>query len=137
MASFVYNKAKYNMMTGAIDLSSDTIKIALMGAAHSASTKSDNTWADVSANEVSGTGYTSGGATMSGTTVTQGDVTYWDASDVSWTTATFTAYYAVIYDTSVSDNLICSIDFGVPGGLTVIAGDFNLVWNVSGILTLA
>jgi len=135
MASFVYNRFKYDLMKKTMDLSSDTIKVALMGSGHSTSTMFDNVWADVSANELAmGSGYTTGGATMAGKAVTQGTYTKWTASDTQWTSATFTAYYAVIYDTTATDNLICSIDLGGP--MTVLAGTFKLQWNVNGIITM-
>jgi hypothetical protein len=58
-----------------------------------------------------------------------------DATDTSWTTATFTAYHAVIYDTTNTSSLICSIDFG--GAQTVTSGTFTIEWNSSGIISLA
>ena len=51
------------------------------------------------------------------------------------TAATFTAYHAVIYDTSVSNDLIASIDFG--GAKAVVAGTFTIQWDAAGIITLA
>lgn len=135
MASGVYNRFKANLMNKVVDLEADTIKVALLNNSH-AFTAGDNTWSQVSANELAnGNGYTTGGATLASMVVTQGATTSWDAADSSWTTATFTAYHAVIYDNTASDNLICSIDFG--GAQSVASGTFTIQWNASGIITLA
>jgi len=135
MASGCYNRFKANLMNKEVDLEADTIKVALLDDNHSF-TATDNTWSDVSANEISGTGYTAGGETLASKAVTQGATTKFDADDVSWTSASFTAYHAVIYDDSlVGDDLICSIDFG--GAKTVSNGTFTIQWDASGIITLS
>lgn len=140
MASGIYNEAKTEWMKGTYDFVNDTIKCALMNNTH-AFTASDAGWASVSANEITGTGYTAGGATLAGKTVTKDDVNnkgVFDANDVSWTGASFTAYHAVLYDdtpTSPADPLIASIDFG--GAQTVTNGTFTIQWDTAGILTIA
>lgn len=138
MASGVYNNFKAELMNGSYDLGSggDTIKVALLDNSHSF-TPEDDVWSDISANEVSGTGYSAGGATLANQAVSIDDTDdegVWDADDVSWTTASFTAYHAVIYDTSVTNDLILSIDFG--GEQTVTSGTFTIQWNTEGILNL-
>ena len=134
MASGIYNRLKANLMNKEVDLEADTIKVMLLDNSHSFSA-TDNVIGDVSTNEVSGTGYTAGGATLAGKAVTQAATTKWDGTDSTWTTATFSAWHAVIYDTSVTDNLICSIDFG--GEQQVTAGTFTIQWHTDGIITLA
>jgi len=136
MASGIYDGFKADLMNGEVDLEDDTIKVALLDDNHSF-TAGDDTWADVSGNEIteeSGNGYTTGGETMAGKGVTEATTTKWDATDVSWTSATFTAYHAVIYDTTNSDSLIASIDFG--GAQTVASGTFTIQWHTDGIITL-
>lgn len=135
MASGIYQRFLANLMNKEVDLEADTIKVALMNNSHSF-TGTHNTWSQVSANELgSGSGYTTGGNALSGKAVTQGSTTKWDATDLQWTTATFTAYHAVIYDdTTASDDLICSIDFG--GAQAVSGGTFEIQWNAAGIITL-
>ncbi len=133
----MYQRFMANLMDKLVDLGTggDTIKVALMATGHSASTAADNTWADVSANEMSGTGYTAGGSNLAGQTVAQGSSAVWDGTDLAWTTATFSAFYAVLYDdTLAGDDLICSFDFG--GVQAVTAGTFTIEWNASGIITL-
>jgi hypothetical protein len=139
MADLVYNRFLANLANKEVDMDADTIKCALMATGHSASTVDDDVWADVSGNEASGTGYSANGKDLTTTTVTQddtNDLMKFDADDVSWTTATITAYYAVLYDDTMTNNdLICSFDFG--GAKTASGGTFTISWNASGILTLA
>jgi len=135
MASGIYDRAKANLMNGETDYEADTIKVALMDDNHSF-TSTHNTWSDVSANEISGTGYTAGGETLANAAVTQGSTTKWDADDVVWSNASFTAYHAVIYDdTLAGDDLIASIDFG--GAKQVSNSTFTISWDAAGIITLS
>lgn len=97
-----------------------------------------------------GAGGTSGGTqptwpTVIGDEVADGGVTWtcigrgilaFDAADVSWTTATITARYAVIYDdspaTAATKPLIGLVDFGADVSST--AATFQIVWDAIGIL---
>jgi len=123
-------------MNKEVDMEDDVINVALMKTAHTF-TASDTVFGDVSANELdNGNGYTTNGQALDSKAVaTAGVTTSWDAANEDWADATFTAFHAVIYDTSVTDNLIASIDFG--GAKTVAAGTFTIQWNTSGIITLA
>lgn len=135
MRSGIYNRFKANLMNKEVDLEADTIKVALLDNNHSFSA-TDNQWSDVSANEISGTNYSAGGETLSGKSVTQDTTTKWDADNVSWLDAVISAYHAVIYDDSLTnDDLICSIDFG--GEVSVNDGEFRIEWDSSGIITLS
>jgi len=135
MASGIYNRFKANLMNKEIDMEGDTIRVALLNNSHSF-TAAHNTWSQVSANEISGTGYTANGESLASKAVTQAATTKFDATDVAWTTATFTAYHAVLYDdTMTNDDLICSFDFG--GAETVTSGTFTIQWHADGIITLA
>lgn len=134
MASGIYERFKANLMNKIVDLEADTIQVALMDNVHVFSA-TDNVWTDVSANEISGTGYTANGAVLASATVTQAATTKFDGNDSAWTTATFTAYHAVLWDNTVAtDDLICSFDFG--GAKTVTAGTFTIQWHANGIITL-
>ncbi len=135
MASGIYERFKANLMNKEVDLEADVIQCALMDTVH-AFTATDNVWTDVSANEVSGTGYVANGVALASKAVTQAATTKFDAADAQWTTATFTAYHAVLWDNTVAtDDLICSFDFG--GAKTVTAGTFTIQWHANGIITLA
>jgi hypothetical protein len=143
MANVVVNKFKLQSMEAGINLTAaGTLKCALIQ--NIFGTSSTTQIADVqsfssvqAAWEVSGTtNYTAGGMVLSGATVTEddvGDKSVFDANDVTWATATVTAYGAVIY--RASDSLpICFVDFS--GAKTSTAGDFTIQWNANGIVTL-
>ena len=133
MASGVYDRFKANLMNKELDMEADTINVALYDDSHSFTASDTDYTTD---NELATTGgYTQGGQALDNKSVTEATTTKWDADDEAWTSATFTAYHAVIYDTSVTNDLICSIDFG--GAQAVVAGTFTIQWNASGILTLA
>lgn len=135
MSSGIYNRFNANLMNKEVDLEADTIKVMLLDDSHSF-TATHNQKSEIVANEISGTGYTAGGEELASKAVTQGATTKWDAADVEWTTATFTAYHAVIYDdTLTNDDLICSIDFGAAKSVT--AGTFKIQWHANGIVSLA
>lgn len=121
-----------------IDLDTDAIKVMLTTSSYTPSQGTHQYKSSVT-NEISGTGYTAGGATLASVTVgVSGNVFTFDAADISWTTATFTARYAVIYDSSPATDstrsLIGYIDFGAD--VSVTAGTFTISWDAAGIVGL-
>lgn len=122
-----------------VDWDTDTIKVALVSSSYTPNQDSDDYWDDVSSYEVSGTGYTAGGATLGSKTVgyTSGtNVTKFDAADVSWTSSTITARYAVVYLSTGSSStsvLIAYVDFGSDQSSS--SGTFSITWSASGIFT--
>jgi len=80
--------------------------------------------------EVSGSGYSSGGSALVNTGIGTTTVTsFTDFTDVSWTSASFTARGCLIYNSSTISGLttnaaVCSIDFG--GNKTVSSGTFTI-----------
>jgi hypothetical protein len=135
MASGIYTNFKQNLMNGSYKLAVDTINVGLMTSSFSFNA-ANILWATVNANEISGTGYTAGGMALTGLSVTNsGTMGVWTASNVVWTSSTFSTAFAVIYDISASNNLIAAIDFG--GTLSVSTGTFTIAWSVSGIITLS
>lgn len=139
MANQLYNNFKKNIMNGAIDLDTDTIKVALVTSAYTINIDTHEFFSSIT-NEVSGTGYTAGGKTLTTPAVTEdttNDRGVFDADDVSWTTATITARAAIIYKstgTSSTSPLIGYVDFGSDQVST--AGTFTISWNASGIVLL-
>ncbi len=131
-----YNKFRYSVGAGLINLSTDQLKIALLGANHSFVATHEE-WLQVAPNELpNGNGYTSGGRILTKTWTEAGGFATLDADDAIWTAAGASlgpAYHAVIYsDTSAGDKLICSIAFNeakTAGNGT----DFRLSWNANGI----
>ncbi len=111
------------------DLDSDTIKIALYT---SSATLNAATTAYATTNEVSGAGYTAGGETLAGSTVDiSGTTAYVDFNNPEWTSATFTARGALIYnDTTAGNNSVAVLDFG--GDFTVSSGTFRVVFPAPG-----
>ena len=105
-------------------LATDTIKIALFT---SSASLDATTTAFSTSNEVSGTGYTSGGVTLTSTTVsTSGTTAFFDADDPTWTSATFTARGAIIYNASSSNKAVAVLDFGEDKIVT--GGTFTVVF---------
>ncbi len=79
-------------------------------------------------NEVASSGgYTATGNTLSGATTGSGSGTAWiDFTDTTWATATFTARFMLIYDSSDSNRAYAVIDFG--SDKTGQGGDFTFVF---------
>jgi hypothetical protein len=136
-----YNSAKKKFLDGDIDLLADTIKVMLLDSGYTPNIDTDEFKDDVDGDQISGTGYTAGGQALASkvTTVnTSSDNVKFDAADTVWTTATFTARYAVIYkDTGVAGTsaLIAYIDFGTDK--SAAGSDFEIEWNSAGIFTLS
>lgn len=134
MASGIYTAFKANLFKRLHNLNNtDTIKVALYGASF-AFTASQTIY---SANfEIAGTGgYTTAGVAMTNTAVTTNTTNaVFDGDDASWAASTFSTYFAVLYDVTPCNTLICAIDFG--GVQTVSAGTFTIQFASSGIVIL-
>ena len=130
-----YNCLRSNLAKGFYALDTDTIKVGLMTNSHTFNSATQVAWSDVSTNEVSGDGYTAGGKALTGLSVSTGPLVAWDADDVTWTGLTLSTWHGVVYDTTASNKLIASINFG--GEQAIAAGIFKITWNVSGVMTLA
>lgn len=139
MASGIYNVLKADLFKKTHDFVNDTIRVMLLNNSHSFVAEND-VKADIVANEISGTGYTANGAALASKAVTVDDTDdegVFDAADLTWSTATITAYHAVIYDDTIAspaDPLIGSIDFG--GAQSSSAGDFTIAWAAEGIINI-
>ena len=103
----------------------NTFKIALFT---SDASLGAGTTAYSTSNEItnsSGTAYTAGGATLTSVTpTTSGTTALCDFADVSYTSASFTANGALIYNSSASDKDVCAIAFG--SDKTVTSGTFTI-----------
>ena len=102
--------------------SGHTFKMALYT---SSATLNSSTTVYSATDEISGTGYVAGGATMTSVTpvISNGKVVF-DFADVTWTTSTFTARGALIYNSSASDKAVLVLDFG--SDRTVSGGTFTV-----------
>jgi hypothetical protein len=110
--------------------SPNTFKIALYTAAASLDA---TTTVYTTSNEVTGTGYTAGGNTLViGTSPTSGNNTasiptaYISFNNSSWTSATFTARAALIYNSSQGNKAVAVLDFG--SDKTVSNDTFQIVF---------
>jgi len=105
----------------------DTFKMALYT---SSATLDATTTAYTTSNETtntSGTAYVAGGNTLTGsTTSSSGTTSFVDFADSSWTSATFTARGALIYNSTQSNKSVVVLDFG--SDKSVSAGTFTVVF---------
>lgn len=121
------------LLTGGIDLGTDTLKLALVTSGYTPNVAHDK-WADVSANEVaSGSGYTTGGVTLSGVAVTNSNIGY---SDVTWTSLTKTFRYAVCYKSGSGGGLTNPLLFYIlldstPADIVSSGSNYTIVWNAT------
>jgi hypothetical protein len=98
------------------NLLTDTLKIALYTGD---ATLTADTTAYTASNEVVGTGYTAGGVTITGVTVnSSGYAAYVSFNNPSWTSATFIARAALIYNSSKANRSIAVLDFGADKTVT-------------------
>ena len=122
-----------------------SFKVELMRAVHNFTTSTGNTFKlalyDNSAsftaattaytvtNEVANSGtYAAGGGTLTNVTPTStGTTAFTDFADLSFTSATITAFGALIYnDTAAGDPTVCVLDFG--GAKTSTSGTFTIIF---------
>ena len=128
MANIVPFSFKGELASGTHNFASggNTFKLAL----YTANPYTTSSTTKVATNEVSsagGSNYTAGGNTLTGQSVTATTATTAiDFADTSWASATFTAAFAAIYNTSSSDKLVVVLDFG--GNKTATNGTFTIAF---------
>ena len=112
----------------------DTFKIALYDsdATLGASTTAFSTSEEIT--NTSGTAYTSGGATLTSVTpVASSTTAVCDFADVSYSSASFTANGALIYNSSDSNAAVCAIAFG--SDKTATNGTFTIQFPTAPLQT--
>ena len=122
---------KKDVLLGDHHLDSDNIYVALYTSSATLSAATDGY---ITSNEVAnGNGYTTGGNALASKAVTENSTSgVFDAADPEWTTATFTARGALIYNKSLGDTTsnargaIAILDFG--GDFSVSGGTFRIVF---------
>jgi len=141
MPSKLYGNFLKQALNKEIDWDSDTIKVALLSSSYTPNQDTHDYLDDVSSYEVTGTGYTTGGITLASKTSTYdgtNNVIVLDAADVTWSSSTITARYAVVYDDSganaASKALIGYVDFGSDQSST--NGNFTITWDSTGIVRI-
>ena len=122
-----------------------SFKVELMQAVHNFTASTGNTFklalydnsasftaattAYTATNEVANSGtYSAGGGTLTNVTpVSSGTTAFTDFADLSFTSATITAYGALIYnDSAAGDPAVCVLDFG--GAKTSTNGTFTIIF---------
>ena len=116
ITSAICNSFKQEILVGTHDFtasSGDTFKIALYT---SSATLGAGTTAYSATNEItntSGSAYSAGGKSLTSVTpVLDSSTAVCDFSDISWTSASFTANGCLIYNSSQSNKAVCAIAFG-------------------------
>ena len=125
MANIIPYAFRGELFSGTHDFSNggNSFKIAL----YTSNPYSTSSTGYVNTNEVSAsnTGYTTTGNTLSGQAVASSTaVASVDFSDTSWSSATFTAAFAAIYNDTNSDKICVILDFG--GNKTATNGTFTI-----------
>jgi hypothetical protein len=140
MSSKLYGQFISKALNKEVDWDSDTIKVALLTNSYTPNQDTHDYFDDVASFEVSGaTGYTASGLTLTNKTNTYNGTTnviVLDADDVTWTSSTITARYAVIYNATPSTNatrpLVGYVDFGSDQSSS--NGNFTITWDATGIV---
>jgi hypothetical protein len=135
-----------------------SFKVELMRAVHNFTTSTGNTFklalydnsasftaattAYTATNEVAASGsYSAGGGALTNVTPTStGTTAFTDFADLSFTSATITAFGALIYnDSAAGDPTVCVLDFG--GAKTSTSGTFTIIFptadSTSAIIRIA
>jgi hypothetical protein len=140
--NFMCTSFKVQLMQGVHNFTTgtgDTFKLALYD--NSASFTAATT-AYTATNEVANSGsYAAGGGALTNVTPTStGTTAFTDFADLSFTSATITAFGALIYnDTAAGDPSVCVLDFG--GAKTSTSGTFTIIFptadSTSAIIRIA
>lgn len=146
MASVITNAFKARLLgddsqiSTAVNLKTDTIKLMLVTSSYTPDIDADVFVSTPDDFEVANSGtYAAGGATLAPTLSTDDtdDEGVFDATDVSFTSATITARYAVIYKSTgvaTTSPIVCVIDFG--SNQSSSTGTFTITFAAEGIINL-
>lgn len=137
MADIIFDKLAYHVGVGNIDLDNDTFKIALVKNTYTPDS-TDEVWSDISAHECDATGYDAGGKTLENVSVAEAaGVTTFDADDPAlWATLTGSnILYAVVYDSSSSNRLVCLLEFSQVRSPS--AENLALTFHADGLFDMA
>ena len=126
--NFLCTSFKQEILVGTHDFTTTTGDVFKMALYDNTPSFTATTTAYTATNEVaSGGGYTTGGNALTNVTPTTSSTTaFTDFADEVWSTATFTAYGALIYNSTAGTNTVCVLDFG--GAKTATAGDFTVIF---------
>ena len=132
--NFMCTSFKQQILQGAHDFTLSTGDVFKLALYNNSASFTAATTAYTATNEVSASGtYSAGGGTLTNVTpTTSGTTAFTDFADLSFTSATITAYGALIYNTTPTSGLgltnptVCVLDFG--GAKTSTSGTFTIVF---------
>lgn len=133
-----YPQFDLKALNGAINLSSDSMKVMLLSSYTFANTHTTMTAVKAAGAEATGTGYTAGGTALSSVTASlSGWVVTVSCSSPSWTTSTISATDAVFYDAQGGTDAtnIPFVHWSFGATVSTTAGTFLLTINGSGLKT--
>jgi hypothetical protein len=140
----VYNAFKHALLHGDCKLTSDTIKVALLGSGYTYSQDLASGFQSINSYEITSTGYTAGGCDIASPTavvVNSQDIARFDAADLTWANlGTDVIRHAVMWDDTVTATFagaiadVCMIHWEIATNSN--GGNYTLQFGSSGILEL-
>jgi hypothetical protein len=127
--NFMCTSFKVELMQGIHNFTASTGNTFKLAMYDNSASFTAATTAYTNTNEVANSGtYSAGGGTLTNVTPTSsGTTAFTDFADLSFTSATITAYGAMIYnDTAAGNPSVCILDFG--GAKTSTNGTFTIVF---------
>lgn len=127
--NFMCTSFKVELMTAVHNFTASTGNVFKLALYDNSASFTAATTAYTSSNEVANSGtYAAGGGTLTNVTPTSsGTTAFTDFADLSFTSATITAFGALIYnDTAAGNPTVCVLDFG--GAKTSTSGTFTIIF---------
>lgn len=127
--NYICTSFKKELMQGVHNFTNTTGNIFKLALYTNSASFTAATTAYTATNEVPASGtYAAGGGALTNVTPTStGTTAFTDFADLSFTSATITAYGAMIYnDSAVGDPSVCILDFG--GAKTSTTGTFTIIF---------
>ena len=138
-----YNNAPFLLGDGLIQFSSDPIRVALLEGTYTPDVVAHTVFADVSAfelNPATFTNYVAGGELLVNSTFAQaGGTATFDADDITWTGASITARFGVVYIDATAGAYAKPLLFYILFDdlpQDVSREDFTIKWAPSGVVTI-
>jgi hypothetical protein len=132
MSDIIYTNFLKELLSGTINLATDPIYVMLLSGSYTPST-SHSTVADVVSHQVVDPlgSYLSGGKQLTSPTLsTSSNSAYFDAADISWSSATITCSGAVVfYSGGTSNSAKKLIVWKELGNTSSTNGTFQITWN--------
>ena len=140
---FSYNNAPFLLGEGLLTLSSDAIRVALLQGTYTPDVVAHTLYTDVSAFEIDSgtyTNYVAGGELLANATFVQsGGTATLDADDITWTGASITTRFGVVYVDATKGAYAKPLLFYVLFDdlpQDVSREDFTIKWAPSGVIAL-